>query len=176
MHPSLFAEFALGILGNERGQLDLFPVQILARHLRQAIELAAHGGIEARIAIAEVYRRVPHLQIEEFAPFRVEQERALAAVEDLRRVGVVHGIAVRAVFVLKREKLCLRQLVCGRHLACCVGAANAMIVPPSYWLVHPRPALCSSTYSRRRRSTGRLRRHAPPAIRPAAWWRRRNSR
>ena len=58
-------------------------------------------------------------------------------IEDLRRVGVVDRIAVRAVLVFQSQKLCLRQL------ALDASAARCLTVRPLYWLMHPRPALYS---------------------------------
>ena len=94
---ALQAELLLGRLGQDGGQLDLLAVQVLARHLRQPVELAPRRVVETRVAVAEIDGRIPHLQVEVLAPLRVVEERALAAVEDLGRIGVVHGVAVRAV-------------------------------------------------------------------------------
>ena len=69
-----------------RGELDLGRVQVLARDLRQRVDLALQHVVQARVGIAEVDRRVPHLQIEVRHAARVEQVAALAALEDLRRL------------------------------------------------------------------------------------------
>ena len=61
------------------------------------------------VAVAEVDGRIPHLQVEVGASLHVVEERALAAVEDLGRIGVVHGVAVRAVDLLERQQLRFRQ-------------------------------------------------------------------
>src|SRR5262249_5187251 len=79
--------------------------QVLARHLRQTVELAPHDRIEAWVAVAKIDRRVPHLQVEEVAPLPVVEERAIATFENLRRVPVVDCIAVRAISGLEREQL-----------------------------------------------------------------------
>ena len=77
VHAALLAELLLGILGDQRGELDLLAVQILARHLRQPVELAPHGGVEAGVAVAEVDRRVPHLQVEVRRALRRRTGRSL---------------------------------------------------------------------------------------------------
>src|SRR5262245_64686932 len=130
MNAALLAELAFRVRCDQRSQLDLFPVQILTRQLRQAVELTPHGRVEPRVAVAEVDRRVPHLQVEVRAALGVEQEGALAAVEDLRRIGVVHRVAVRAVFVFQRQKLRFRPL------ASVLGNMDSVAVPPPHWLVH----------------------------------------
>ena len=61
---ALEAELALGGLGQHGGQLDLLAVQILARHLRQPVELAPRRLVEALVAVAEIDGRIPHLQVE----------------------------------------------------------------------------------------------------------------
>ena len=76
---ALQPELLLGRLGQHGGELDLLAVQVLARHLRQPVELAPRGIVEALVAIAEIDGRVPHLQIEVGAALRVVEERALAA-------------------------------------------------------------------------------------------------
>ena len=47
-----------------RGELDLLAMQILARDLRQAVELALQRVVQALVAVAEIDGRVPHLQVE----------------------------------------------------------------------------------------------------------------
>jgi ABC-type branched-subunit amino acid transport system ATPase component len=84
---------------------ELILVQILARNLRQPIHLTDDRVVQALIAVAEVDGRVPHLQVKIFATGAVVHERAFAAIEDLRRIGVVHRIAMRTVHVLKGQKL-----------------------------------------------------------------------
>jgi hypothetical protein len=107
LHPTLHAELARGVAGDGGGKLDLLAVQILARELGQAVELAAHDVGQAWVGVAEVDRRVPHLQVEVGAPTCVVQERAFAGLEDLRRLAVVDGIAVRAVQGLEGEQFVL---------------------------------------------------------------------
>src|SRR5262249_32925535 len=84
VHPSLERELLLGVARDQRGELDLLAVQVLARDLRQAVDLALERVVEPAVGVAEIDRRVPHLQIEIFAPGGVVDERALAALEDLR--------------------------------------------------------------------------------------------
>ena len=70
VHAALLAEFLLGIAGDDRRELDLLAVQILRGDLRQRVELAFHGVGEALVLVAEVDRRVPHLQVEVLATLR----------------------------------------------------------------------------------------------------------
>src|SRR5262249_6201076 len=93
MHAAFLAKFLLGILGNHRRKFDLLAMQVLTRNLRQTVELAAHRSVQARVAIAEIDGRVPHLQVEELTSLRVVDKRALAMIENLRRIRVVDGIA-----------------------------------------------------------------------------------
>src|SRR5262245_4749949 len=109
MHAALAAEFLLGVAGDDGRQLDLFAVQILACNLRQPLKLLAHGGVEALVAITEVDRRVPHLQVEVFFALRVVEEGAVGPLEDLRRIGVVYGVAVRTIGSLEGEQLALGE-------------------------------------------------------------------
>src|SRR5581483_368995 len=51
MNAALQAELTLGVLGDARGELDFFPVQILRSHLRQSIELAVSGIVQSPIAV-----------------------------------------------------------------------------------------------------------------------------
>ena len=132
------AEFLLGVPGDDGGELDLLAMQVLARHLGKTIERAPHRCVEARIAVAEVHRRVPHLQIEEGAALGIEQERALAGVENLGRIDVVHRIAVRAVPVLQGQELRLRQpLLLGAQ-----GSLGGAVVPHSHRLAHLTRSCC----------------------------------
>src|SRR5205085_10067929 len=105
VHAALLPELRLGVAGDQRRKLDLLAMQVLARDLRQAVDLALQGLVQALVGVAEVDRRVPHLEIEERRAGEIVEERALAGREDLRRLGVVHGVAVRAVLRLEREKL-----------------------------------------------------------------------
>ena len=97
MHAPLLVPFAPGVLGDRLGKLDLGRMQVLARDLRQGVELLLHRLVEARIGIAEVDRRIPHLQVEVRHAGGVEEVAALAAREDLRRLDVVDGVAERAI-------------------------------------------------------------------------------
>src|SRR5215475_2594740 len=87
------------------GELDLFAVKILACKLRQLVELDRHGVIEARIAVTEIDRGVPHLQVEIFPAFDVIEKGALATFEQLGRIGVMHRIAVRAIKRFERQEV-----------------------------------------------------------------------
>src|SRR5690606_22556590 len=82
VNTPLLAELLLGIAGNHRGQLNLLAMQVLARDLRQGVELPFDGIVQPGITIAEVDGRVPHLQVEILAAFAVIEERAFAAIED----------------------------------------------------------------------------------------------
>src|SRR5690606_16113989 len=82
MHAALQTEFLLGIACNHRRQLDFLAMEILARDLRQSVELTLYGVVETWIAIAEVHCRVPHLEIEVPAAFTVIKERTFAVIKD----------------------------------------------------------------------------------------------
>ena len=55
------------------------------------------ASLRRRLRVAEIDRRVPHLQVEKRRAGGVVQIAAFAALEDLRRLGVVDGVAERAV-------------------------------------------------------------------------------
>jgi hypothetical protein len=80
-------------------------VQILAGDLRQLVELALQGLVVPRIRVAEIDRRIPHLQIEKRRAGGIVKIAAFAAVEDLRRFLVVDRVAERAVRRLVGKKL-----------------------------------------------------------------------
>jgi hypothetical protein len=104
VHPTLGAELALGILRDQRRELDLLAMEILAGDLRQRVDLALQRGVEARIGVAEIHRRIPHLQVEEAVSSRVQHEGTFAAREDLGHLRVVHRVAMRAVLGLERQQ------------------------------------------------------------------------
>src|SRR5574337_924219 len=79
------------------GHQDLFFVEILARQLGQLIELRLERIHNALIAIAEVYRRVPHLEIQVWFVVAIIEKAALAALKELGNGRVVHCIAMRAI-------------------------------------------------------------------------------
>ncbi|KAG0730950.1 hypothetical protein G6F23_015790 [Rhizopus arrhizus] len=53
--------------------------------------------VQVLVAVAEVAGRVPHLQVEVGHARTVEHVAAFAALEDLRRVDVMDGVAEGAV-------------------------------------------------------------------------------
>ncbi len=101
VHAASPPPLGLGVLRDHFRQLDLGWVQILAGHLRQRVQLALHDLGQALVLVAEVDRRVPHLQVEELGALGVVHERAFAAGEELRVGQVVHRIAVGAVGLLQ---------------------------------------------------------------------------
>jgi hypothetical protein len=101
---ALLAELGFGVLRDQRRELDLLAMQILAGDLRQRVDLALQRRIETGVGVAEIDGRVLHLQVEEAVALGVEHERAFAAREDLRELRVMDGIAMRAVLRLKREQ------------------------------------------------------------------------
>ena len=87
MHAALRAELLLGVLGDACAASSIFS--------RCRYWLATCGSrsswrrtrvVQARVAVAEIDGRVPHLQVEVRRALRVVEERALAALEDLRRI------------------------------------------------------------------------------------------
>src|ERR1700756_3085870 len=72
-------------------------MQVLAGQLRQRVDLMLQCIIETAVLIAEIDRRVPHLKIEVRDSLIVKQVTAVASRENLRRVRVMNGIAVRTV-------------------------------------------------------------------------------
>jgi hypothetical protein len=97
MHPALAAEFPLDILADGGRQLDLLAVEVLRGDLREAVDLALQRIVEARIGIAEIDGRIPHLQVEERRIRPIIDERAFAALEDLGDFRVMDGIAIGAI-------------------------------------------------------------------------------
>ncbi len=112
MHAALHAPLPFGILRDHLRQLDLGRMQVLAGDLRQGVDLTLQHIVQALVGVAEVDRRVPHLQVEERRAGGVVQIAALAALEDLRRIGVVDRIAERAVARFQLEEIAL--LVVGK--------------------------------------------------------------
>ncbi len=93
MHAAFLAKLLLCVARDHRRQLDLLAMQVLACDLGEPVELPLRRVDKAGIAISEVNRRVPHLEIQILAPFAIEEERAFAAIEDLGRLHVVNGVA-----------------------------------------------------------------------------------
>src|SRR5690606_39088543 len=54
VNTPLLVELLLGIARNHRGQLNLLAMQVLARNLRQGVELPFDGIVQPGITIAEV--------------------------------------------------------------------------------------------------------------------------
>ena len=104
VYAALVTELALGILGDERRKFDLLAMQILRSDLRQLVELAMGGRVQALVAVAEIDGGVPHLQIEERRAGAVINEGAFASFEELRLVRIVNRIAVGAIDLLKRAQ------------------------------------------------------------------------
>ena len=94
MHAPFHAIVALYVRANGFREVDFFPMQVLRRKLRQGINLTLQHLIEASIAVAEVNRRIPHLQIEIRRVVLIKQIAAVTTCKHLGRVGIVHGIAV----------------------------------------------------------------------------------
>ena len=59
------------------------------------------GGVQARVAIAETDRRVPHLQIQERRALSIVEVRTFTSGEKLRLLHVVHGVAVGTIRFLQ---------------------------------------------------------------------------
>ena len=97
VHATVEAEFLLGVHRDHFRQLDLALVQVLAGDLRQGVDLLFQRVVQARVGVAEVDRRVPHLQVEVGLVFGVPHVGAFAAAENTRRLDVVNGVAVGAV-------------------------------------------------------------------------------
>ena len=87
------AEFLFHVLGEHGGKFDFFAVQILRRYLRQLVELAFYGVVDAWVRIAEVNGRIPHLQIEEGRAGGIIHVGAFAAVKDFWFFEVMNRIA-----------------------------------------------------------------------------------
>src|SRR3990170_4779470 len=158
MHAALAAELGLGVARDDGGELDLLAVQILAGKLRQPGELARERLVEPAVAVAEIDRGVPHLQVEVGAAGGVVEEAALAALKNFRR-GIVHGVAVRAIEGLELEQLALvdgsvrlRRAAGGKLKRTAHGS-----IPPR----QPAPR----TPDRARRSSGREARSRRPGCR-----------
>jgi len=105
VHAALAPELALHVLSNGLGELDTSLVEVLAGHLRQHVDLALQRIVQALIAVTEIDRGVPHLQVEERHVRRVVHPAAFTAAEDLRRVHVVHGVAEGAVLGFVAQQL-----------------------------------------------------------------------
>ncbi len=104
LHPPLHAEAALDALADHLGELDLFTMEILAGELRQPLHLIAQRLHHLPICVAEVDSGIPHLQIKVLPPVEIVEKAAFAALEDLRLLGVVDSVAVRAITALFFEQ------------------------------------------------------------------------
>ncbi|RMO59452.1 hypothetical protein ALQ29_05598 [Pseudomonas marginalis pv. marginalis] len=98
VHTTVEAEFFLGVDRDHFRQLDLAFVQVLAGDLRQGVDLLFQRVVQARVGVAEVDRRVPHLQVEVGLVFGVPHIGAFATAENTWRLDVVDGVAIGAVF------------------------------------------------------------------------------
>ena len=61
-------ELLLGVARDHGGELDLLAVQVLARDLRQPVDLALERVVEPAVGVAEIDGRIPHLQVEKSRP------------------------------------------------------------------------------------------------------------
>ena len=64
VHAALFAPRVLDGFAEHGGEFDLFLVQVLGGDLRQRVDLALQGIVQARVGIAEVDGGIPHLEVE----------------------------------------------------------------------------------------------------------------
>ncbi|MNF89182.1 hypothetical protein D3C84_716960 [compost metagenome] len=97
MHAPVQAELVPGIDRYHLRELDLALVQILAGDLRQRIDLLFQCIVQAGVGVAEVDRRIPHLQVEIGLVAGVPDIRAFAAAENTGWFYVVDGVAVGAI-------------------------------------------------------------------------------
>ena len=93
MDAARHAPGLLDALSDGRGEFDFFLVQILAGQLRQDVDLALQGVIQALVGVAEIDGGIPHLQIEERRSRLVVKIGSFAAAEDLGRIDIVNGVA-----------------------------------------------------------------------------------
>ncbi len=105
MHAAIQTELLFRVDRDGLGQLDARLVQVLAGHLRQQVDLVFQHVVQTLVGVAEVDRRIPHLQVKERRARGIEHVAAFAAAEDLRRVNIMHGIAERAVLGLVGQQL-----------------------------------------------------------------------
>src|SRR6267378_8340291 len=82
-------------------QFYFFRVQILTGELWQLVDLILEYVVEALVAIAETCCGVPHLQIEVRCTLSIIKVVPLSALEDLRRIQIVNGVAPRAVLAFE---------------------------------------------------------------------------
>ena len=94
LHTAFHAERSETFCGQLLGHKDFFRMQILARKLRQLIQLSLDGVGDGLIAIAEADRRVPHLQVEIGAILTIVEKAALATLKKLGHRRVMDRIAV----------------------------------------------------------------------------------
>ena len=82
------------------------PARLDAPYLteEQVLELATRGGVEPGVAVAEVDRRIPHLQVEILLALGVVQIGAFAALENGRHIEIVDGVAEGAILGFKRAQ------------------------------------------------------------------------
>ena len=104
MDAALHAEPRFHQSAQRLGELDFLGVQVLTRELGKGVDLALQRVIQPPVLVAEIDGRIPHLQIEIRRVVVVKEITAVAAAEDLWRIGVMNGVAVRAVLCVFFEQ------------------------------------------------------------------------
>ena len=79
-------------------------MHVLTGDLRQPVDLALERVVQAAVGVAEVDRRVPHLQVEILAALGIVQIGAFAALEELG-LRIVNRVTVRTVNRFELQQL-----------------------------------------------------------------------
>ena len=98
LDPSLQAEGPQTFQRQLLGHQHFFFVEILAGELREPVQLRLQGIDDALVAIAEIDRRVPHLEIEVGFLLAVVEEAAFAVLKEFRHGRIMDGVSMGAIF------------------------------------------------------------------------------
>jgi hypothetical protein len=104
---ALHAELLLDVAGDGGGQLDLALMQILRGDLRHGVDGLVGHRVQARVLVAEIGHRVPHLQVQVRRALPVVHVGAVAVGEDRRVIHIVHRVAVGTDLGLQRAQAIL---------------------------------------------------------------------
>ena len=117
MDTPIQTEFRLHVFGNHFRQLDFCRMQILAGGLWQDVDLSFQDVIQAFVAITEIDRRIPHLEIQVRFSGRVIHVTPFAMRENIGMFDIMDSIAKRTVFRFVRQQLSvIRHLLPGMQL------------------------------------------------------------
>jgi hypothetical protein len=105
MDSALLLEGPLDPLRDPGSEQYLLFMKILARELREGVDLFFEGVIQALVPITEIYGGVYHLKIEIFHAVIVIKIRTLASRKYIRFFDIMDGVTPGAILIFKFQKL-----------------------------------------------------------------------